>query len=31
MVYGAEDVLPTDIIHNSPRISAHTEEDADED
>ena len=30
MVYGAEDVLPTDIVHDSPRVSAYDEKDADE-
>jgi hypothetical protein len=30
MVYGAEAVLPTDILHDSPRVSAYDEEDADE-
>jgi hypothetical protein len=30
MVYGAEAVLPTDILHDSPRVSAYNEEDAEE-
>lgn len=27
MVYGAEAVLPSDIRHDSPRVTAYTEED----
>ena len=30
MVYGAEAVLPTEILHDSPRVSAYDEEDAEE-
>ena len=30
MVCGAEAVLPTDMLHDSPRVSAYNEEDADE-
>jgi transposase InsO family protein len=30
LVYGSEAVLPSDIIHDSPRVSAYREEDADE-
>ena len=30
MVYGAEAILPTDILHDSPRVSAYDEKDADE-
>ncbi|KAK1648310.1 hypothetical protein QYE76_066115 [Lolium multiflorum] len=30
LVYGSEAVLPTDIIHDSPRVSAYNEEAADE-
>ncbi|KAK1686158.1 hypothetical protein QYE76_047006 [Lolium multiflorum] len=30
LVYGSEAVLPTDIIHDSPRVSAYNEETADE-
>ena len=30
MVYGAEAVLPTEIPHDSPRVSAYNEEDVDE-
>ena len=28
MVYGAEAVLPSDLIHTSPRVAAYIEEDA---
>ena len=31
MVYGAEAVLPTDILHDSPRVAAYDEEDAEKD
>ncbi|XP_051212016.1 uncharacterized protein [Lolium perenne] len=31
MVYEAKAILPTDIIHDSPRISAYSEEEADQD
>ena len=31
MVYGAEAVLPTDILHDSPRVAAYEEEDAEKD
>ena len=31
MVYGAEAVLPTDILHDSPRVPAYEEEDAEKD
>ena len=30
LVYGAEAVLPTDMIHDSPRVTAYVEEDAEE-
>ena len=30
LVYGAEAVLPTDMIHNSPRVATYVEEDAEE-
>ena len=30
LVYGAEAILPSDIIHDSPRVSAYNEENADE-
>ena len=29
MVYGAEAILPSDILHDSPRVAAYIEEDAD--
>ena len=28
MVYGAEAILPSDILHDSPRVAAYVEEDA---
>ena len=31
MVYGAEAVLRTDILHDSPRVAAYEEEDAEKD
>ena len=30
LVYGAEAVLPTDMIHDSPRVAAYVEKDAEE-
>ena len=30
LVYGTEAVLPTDMIHDSPRVAAYVEEDAEE-
>jgi hypothetical protein len=30
LVYGAEAVLPTDILHDSPRVAAYDEDDAEE-
>ena len=30
LVYGAEAVLPTDMIHDSPRVVAYVEKDAEE-
>ena len=30
LVYGAEDVIPTDIEFDSPRVTMYTEEDAEE-
>ena len=30
LVYGAEAVLPTDMIHDSPRVAAYVDEDVEE-
>src|SRR3954471_9877059 len=30
MVYGAEAILPSDILHNSPRVAAYDEADTEE-
>jgi hypothetical protein len=30
LVYGAEPVLPTDVIHDAPRVVLYTEEEAEE-
>lgn len=30
MVYGAESILPSDILHDSPRFVAYEEDDAEE-
>src|SRR3954467_10244789 len=30
MVYGAEAILPSDILHDSPRVAAYDEDDAEE-
>src|SRR4051812_4932341 len=30
MVYGAEAILPSDILHDAPRVAAHDEDDAEE-